>query len=557
MAEDTLRPVGTPRELVRAAVAHAKRSAARELRFSLSGIEMGGHYGAVTPLTREGRPVAFSLDAVARHLQSNARVGDGWFRDGVDGIEFETLGTWTKAVAEDGTVRLKARKVGAPCLEALAAFDAEDLAALRALYRQGGVDVYVIAEGESRARDVGLAFHAERRAVSLPTRLDLPVRMERWPYEEVGDHKGPEAFDQPASRDPAWEVVVLGETQAYPRVIPGIDRLRDGLLEGKPHEGGRVHVSDDNRRSWGLYERFVEEAGKRSRAIAVMHVGLVKSQPVARIALNPAARTLAATPLQVADAPWETFLARREARAAARPDKPRTWLPTTEHVAESFVARVAPRGFVSGESLFFHGPVAFSVWRDNPIAAFARKADGGEVLVMGREPSIGGGKAAIVSMAQADIRKALGDKVQVIEMDGLSEFLRVGEVGVGLVAGSGRRSKAGPELPRSCTVDAKGLGTWFEARHKQALEQRDHAYRTKVSYQTWTQVQAEGALVRLSELRDRLADLFAVTLPPVGDLGAYRTRHAEACARYEARQAELAARRAPAADAPEPAGPRM
>jgi len=68
-------------------------------------------------------------------------------------------------------------------------------------------------------------------------------------------------------------------------------------------------------------------------------------------------------------------------------------------------------------------------------------------------------------------------------------------------------------------------------------------------------------LVRLGELRERLAREFALDIPAVGDLDAYRAAHDEACGRIAARDAALEARRkgaaqpAEAGDEPAPFAP--
>ena len=511
------KPADKTKDLVRSIIALARRSGSKEIRFLPDGVELAGYTGAVTRLAREGVPVAPVVADVAGHLHARYSHGDGWTTDGRGHYDFDNLGTWVKSLDEDGTVRMRSHKPGPPCLEALASFDPGELAGLRALYASEGVDVFLAVEGESRARDMAQAVYAERRGAGLPTTLDMPEKMDRWPYGETADHVGPEPFDQPAP-GPAWDVAFLDVKRTwtkdggYGREIEtrGISRLVEALRTDAPGPGSRVLVAQNDHYRGHALKGYAQVAEARARPTAVVVVSLERSAPVARVVLNAPARAIAASPPSFEGAPWETFNARRASTAKARPPAPKTWHPTTEHVAEAYVAREAPRGLVSGKSLFFHGPVAYSMWKDNPIAAYARTADGGEILVMGREPGYGGGKAAIISMAQGDVEKAIGKRMPVLHLDSLSRFLRVGEIGVGHFATLTARKKDEASHPRTCEVDAAGLGKLLSDRHAKALRERDAAYPDKPGHPTSVQVRTARALVESIELRDRLAGLFGV-----------------------------------------------
>jgi hypothetical protein len=237
--------------------------------------------------------------------------------------------------------------------------------------------------------------------------------------------------------------------------------------------------------------------------------------------------------------------------SAQRKARRRTWHSTTAQVAEAFVSREAPRGFVSGESLFFHGPIAFSVWYGNPIAAFVETPDGETVLFLGRHGKVL--KPAVVSMAQGDIVEAAGGRFPIIRMDGLGAFLSLGDVPAGIVALRLKGRKDEDRYPRAASIVPSGLARWFEDRHSELVAERDAAHRSGVTFQTWRQVQSMGALVDLCDLRDRLSERFGIGLPALGDAQGYRADHAKAQVRCADRQTELDARKA--AKAPSSADP--
>lgn len=521
-------PIRGIEDAVAGAMAFARRIGGRDVLVSAEGIQVVDGMGRTHTMRRDGVPYVPDM----ADFKAKARGSCITFR------EMGDLGDW-EYDGKDGGYRIRAKRVSPSCVDGLFSHEAEDLARLRSLYGRGDVVVAIVVEGDQRARDIAMGLVAERRLCGLPTTLSIDdAALPRLYHRDRRDFQGPEAFDPPqeSTLAPEWEIRCLGRNAI------------DHALRGAG-TGGAVLVGTCP--AWGLEsdcERYV--AGQET-PMAFVKVGIVKSQPVARIVLNAAAMALSSPEPGFADAPWHRH-AERVAKRAGRPAAPKTWFSTTEAVAEAFVARKSPRGYVSGKSLFFHGPIAYSVWDNHVIAAYVKGPDGNPLLVLGRDRTVGGGKSAIASMAMNDISLAAGRALPVVQ--DLGDVILLGAARPGDVPFQGRARKNEADFPELCHFDQARLSKWLleeAARLRKAIEE---AYSTGVTYPTRAQARAKRALASLLDLRDRYAADYGFELPALGDrdLIDVEARAAEVAARM--RTEELEARKKAETAEEEPQG---
>lgn len=545
----------TATEILRAALKRASEYGAREVSLTGEGVSfvdaLGGRHEALVG----GRSAKVDVAGMRDALSANElRVWDRW--RAADGErEFKGLGTWTIASEDEHGVTLRPKKAKAPCLEALIEPVGDGIARLRSLYLRGGIDVVVSCEGETRARDIALAISAERSILGLPTTLRLaPEQSYSWDRDKDQSllQFGPDAFDPPVAE--AGEMWAIEHTEGRsPSAM---------LLANDDFEGSRVSVSSPrgfNRWQNRLHgEALQKHLDERERPAVVVTVVLEKSVPVARVTMSSSLMASSTADETFPDSPWARHADRKEARKASRPSAPKTWHPTTEAVAGAFVARKAPRGYVSGHSLYFHGPVAYSVYDSNPVAALV-DLPGKETAIFYGRSVIGGTKGAVVSMAQGDIRSAArGKGFHEFTVDQLTDFLAWGGESLDRIAGRFRRDKNEGDFPSGCKVDRRKLRAYFSGKLDERLADLDEAMKTE--FATHRKAGAYLGLASLADDRDLLSALFGASLPEVGDAAEFR---ASARAEREAadrRQAELRERRKTSgpADEDEPsAAPRM
>jgi hypothetical protein len=515
-----------PSTFLRRALSHAVCLGARELRIGEAQAVVVDGLGREARLERAGVAVVPDLAALAAHVGSWGYWPDE--RHTADAVAFEDLGAWSFRTDRSGTLVLKARRPPAPCLEALFEAPPEDLAALRGLYRHGGVDVRVHCEGGTRAREVALAIVGERRMLGLPTALSLAREARSAGAGSAEPAFDGDYFDVNSSPDAGWEVAEPA-LDPYGRPVGGAPAL--------PASGSRVIVRAERTVPWPLKRKEALDAV--GRPMALLLVEIQKSSPVASVLLSPEARALSKGSEPFDEAPWDAFVARRDARRTARPAKPRTWHRTTEAVAEAFAARQAPRGLISGGALYFHGPVAYSLSDRNPIAAFVAAADGKPLLLTGRGQDRGGTKAGIVTGAEGDIRSATND-MRSIDVEDIVPLLRLGGHGLAGVPFRDGRHGPGEALPREAEILPDALSAWVSTRHAELEAELDASYATR--FPTWRQASAYHALARHAQARDALCEALRIELPDAGEADDLRRRAEGANKAASRRQAERDAR---------------
>ena len=499
---------------LRAALAHAVRLGGRELRLGPAGAVALDGLGRPVRLERGGEPALPDLVALGHVIDGRERWA--FRRQAAEEIELHGLGTWAVRRLPEGGLVLRAKRPPAACLEALVEAEPESLSTLRALYRLPGIAMHLSCDGETRARELALALVAERRMLGLPTRPFLPDPPER--TERPPAHDGTDTFDLPPAAGAPWSVEMRDRTPSG----SGPARLGDG---SRPPDGAsRVLVTPNRHDHWVRFGSGPVDAG--GRPVILMRVSIQASTARARLAFSPEALALATGTAPFADAPWDAYRARREIRRSARPAKPKTWHTTLDAVAKAFHARTAPRGLLSGNALYFHGPVAYALGDQNPIAAYVRSIDGKPLLIYARSaPHLRGSEAA---------------GVRAVTVDALGPLVRLGGHALSDIPWRYGRDKSEHTLPHEAEMLPGPLADWIVQRRDALEAELDAAYATR--YPTGRQSSAYRILAEHARTRDALCAALGLDLPCVGEASDLERRGKAASAAADRRQAELTAR---------------
>jgi hypothetical protein len=498
------------RQYIRAALTAARTYAGRQVRLAADGVTVVDSLGVRHDLASEV-PSPSQEDLV-----QGLKNPHSFYRDHLpEEVEIAGHGVWTCSEIDGGLV-LKSKRPRGACLEAVASLDVQAMATVRRLYAASGVDVVVVVEGEPRSRDVALALASELNLSGHPSGLDLPPeRDRRIPEEETrADQEGPSIFDQPGPKP--WSV----------QLMPRNSHLGSARIVAP--DMSRVIVINDDRVRWSYSQATPETLKSQTRPTVLVAISLEKSSPKAKIVLSESAAALAATLDDHPAGPWTQYNARK-AKSSAIPRAPKTWHQTTEAVAEAYLERKAPRGYVSGQSVFFHGPVAFSIYYNNPIAAIVDSPTG-PLIFMGRSYVRGGTKGGTISMAQGDVsRAAAAAGVPVVHVDRLTDFLTLDGLQLDGIARDFEHRKNETAFSATCTLDPVRLGDYLTSCKAAAELELEQA--SKHRSPTLRRAAAWNGLKLLAERRDQLADVFGLALPDMGDAAHFDARHSEA---YEA-----------------------
>ncbi|MCV9964576.1 hypothetical protein OIU34_22050 [Pararhizobium sp. BT-229] len=487
---------------IRAALTTTRLLAGREIVFREDGITVSDpfngkhHFAAIEPPP--------SSEILERGIcQSTFHSYFGSHRPSE--MKMSGHGAWDIS-EKDGTFKLKPARNRNAALESVTAANADDLAMLRSLYDIADVDIVVACEGEARTREIALAFASELNLSGHATELHLePEHQYVWSLgrnEDADDQDGPVMFSVPEKVGQKWVVQMASkETPPLPPT-PGVSRITIWEDEHKASQYGRVTA--------GAF------APSRRPAVLV-GVTLKDSNPVATIVLSTAAKSVASIGKKSENAPWTLYNERKAKRLKSRPPVAKTWHQTTDQVARAFVAREAPRGYVSGKSLYFHGPVAFSVYDRNPVAALVDLPNGKTIMFTGRQAGIGGTLAGTVSGATGDIGTATKDSGFIeFHVGELTDFLTLGDLQLDDMASRFRHKKNEGDYPNTCAVDPARLEQYILSRKKAADEELAHLTR-KTSVATYTKASCWAALERIATFRDAMVAHLGIELPDMGD----------------------------------------
>lgn len=512
---------------LRAALSAARLVSAREVVLDADGIEftdpLGGKHRRASSQPYPGHEqIMVVLNQEFRHKWNSESSIAGH-------------GNW-KFKEDGGKLVLKASKPRFAALESVFSAAPEELAKLRSLYGHPDVDIFIACEGEARARDVAVAFATELNLSGRTAKLSLaPEARYRYGYRETAEEQnGPPIFQASDAADAqAWDIFHSDE---------GVNMKGLGVADNGM---SRIAIWTDPGMASRFFQATDEALAPSRRTTVLIGVQLEKSSPVGKIVLSAKAEAIATTDETVTNAPWTRHNERKAARDNARPKAPRTWHQTTEAVGEAFVARQAPRGYVSNKSLFFHGPVAFSVFDGNPVAAIVDIPGKETVIFCGREPGIGGTTAGTVTSACGDIsRAAKAVGLREIYVGDLTSFLSLGGEPLNRIARGLRARKNEAEFPASCEIDTVKLAQYLSEQLEYADEGLKAAFKTQVP--THTKAMAYHRLARLAEFKDMMCGFLGVALPEAGDATEYDTLANDMTAKARDRQNELGKKRAEA-----------
>jgi hypothetical protein len=497
---------------IRAALTASRLVAGREIVFRDDGITVSDPFNGKHHFSAVEAPP--SKELLERGIYQRS-FNDYFSSHRPNDVKFSGHGTW-KVSGADGTFKLKPVKNRNAALESVTAANADDLAALRALYHVADVDIVVACEGEARTREIALAFAAELNLSGHATELCLlPEYQYNWSLgrnETADDQDGPVMFSAPKKVGQSWIVQIASKESPPLPPTPGISRIT---------------IWEDERQAdryrWMTPGAF---APNRRPAVAV-GVTLTDSNPVATIVLSTAAQSATSSVKNTENAPWTLYNERKAKRLKSRPPVAKTWHQTTDQVARAFITRLAPRGYVSNKSLYFHGPVAFSVYDRNPIAALVDLPDGKTILFTGRSDGLGGTLAGTVSGATGDIANASRDSGFIeFHVDELTDFLTFADFQLNNMASRLRHKKNEGDYRSTCTIDPEKLERYILNRRKIADDELAHLNR-KTSVATYTKARSWAELERIARFRDAMVAHLKIDLPDMGDAEQFAATHQE------------------------------
>lgn len=497
-------------ESLRGILLNCRERAGREIVISEGGIEVKGFFGDKSEMTKNGDAILVSVDGL-QDLFQNTNIRNYNYRSSALEISVPGLGDWSYEV-KDGSISIKPKRTLRPCIEAVVPGLGNDLGRMRSLYDQGGFNIFVACEGEARAAELMQAMIAERRSLKLPTIAHYAPVTERYRSDIV--HSMPQDVDVDNTEGMKWNIRQVTERQA----------AEVAVAKSKSAKEANVYIFHSE--AHAKWFRQIEQFDRQDYPSVIFTVELEKSEPVGKIGFVSSLGPLLQVGSKFENAPWDIFEEKRKARAASRPSKPKTWHQTTASVAEAFIAREAPRGLLSSESLYFHGPIAYAVYYSNPVAAFVDLPDGRTALFTGRNHSLGGTAAGTASSAIGDVEVAARNgKFERFRVDDLRDFITWGDVQLAEIPRRCRYSKDEETRPRGASVDFEKMATWIEEKTAHLQAEIEEASKTKVG--TYRKAGAYMSMAYHAELRNQLSGFFGIELPPVADPVEYRAIGAE------------------------------
>lgn len=497
-------------ESLRGILLNCRERAGREIVISEGGIEVKGFFGDKSEMTKNGDAILVSVDGL-QDLFQNTNIRNYNYRSSALEISVPGLGDWSYEV-KDGSISIKPKRTLRPCIEAVVPGLGNDLGRMRSLYDQGGFNIFVACEGEARAAELMQAMIAERRSLKLPTIAHYAPVTERYRSDIV--HSMPQDVDVDNTEGMKWNIRQVTERQA----------AEVAVAKSKSAKEANVYIFHSE--AHAKWFRQIEQFDRQDYPSVIFTVELEKSEPVGKIGFVSSLGPLLQVGSKFENAPWDIFEEKRKARAASRPSKPKTWHQTTASVAEAFIAREAPRGLLSSESLYFYGPIAYAVYYSNPVAAFVDLPDGRTALFTGRNHSLGGTAAGTASSAIGDVEVAARNgKFERFRVDDLRDFITWGDVQLAEIPRRCRYSKDEETRPRGASVDFEKMATWIEEKTAHLQAEIEEASKTKVG--TYRKAGAYMSMAYHAELRNQLSGFFGIELPPVADPVEYRAIGAE------------------------------
>jgi hypothetical protein len=453
-----------------------------------------------------------------------------------DTSSFGSFNEWsliTKDSSPDEIV-IAPRKRLPMALDQVFSTDHDNLTRLRSLYREGGFSIGVFCRGETRADAVIAALTAERNHVNLPSNTAY-FRDSRRSYKTYGAIDSSNVDNVPYVEGATWLISGCDKRAIVSKLIPGPD---DRTLQ----PSARVFVGAHTGNGYLPARKSIEQHinAKDHPPALIITVDLTSNGPVAEFTFSKRLLAMTNTSHGFQNAPWDV-IGEQKAKRDAVPKAPKTWHSTTEDVAKSFVARNAPRGYCSSKTIFFHGPIAYSIVDRNPIAAILDTPAGKPFILMGRSIAFGGTKAGTVSGAMGDISTAAGSEFQILQVGDLTEVLRYAGQPLETLPGHFRKAKNEDSFPDSASLHRTAFAKWLKNEYKAREDVLDKALLTP--FATGVKAHAYRALADLSAIRDTVSDAYGIALPELGNPKALRAAAVKEAKAAEERQRELRDRR--------------
>jgi hypothetical protein len=460
-----------------------------------------------------------------------------------DTSAFGAFNEWSLVTAKSGDDQLviTPRKRLPMSLDQVFKVDPDSLARLRSLYRKGGFSIGVICRGETRADAVIAALTAERNQVNLPSNTKF-LDKRGANYRTFGAIATSNIDSVPYIEGANWIISGCDRREVIRKLIPGPD---DITIE----PSARVFVGAYPGHGGYLPQRKPVQDhlnDPEHPPALVITVDVTSDGPVAEFTFSKSLRAMTSPDHGFKHAPWDV-IGEQKAKRDAKPKAPKTWFSTTEDVAKSFVARQAPRGYVSSKTLFFHGPIAYSIVDRNPIAAILDTPSGKPLLLVGRTVGFGGTKAGTVSGAIGDVVTAAGNDFRILHIGSPAELLRYAGKRLEDLPARFRRDKDEDVFPESASLHKTALAKWLRSEYQGRMGYLEKALET--TFATGVKANAYSSLAHICALRDAIADTYGINLPVLGNAKSF---HAKASTESKASQERLRELRERKSSSPSP-----
>lgn len=507
-------------------------------------LELGGHHLTITPdgidvvdRFQNVHPVQIlhkPIQADVAHLQRLIQQNRDWSGRSSylandisfalssriwDSAAFGNLNAWTLDHEEssDDTLVIKPRKRLPVALEQVFKAKPADLNRLRSLYRKGGFTIGIMCRGETRADAVLATLAAERNQVGLDTSVAFSKSRNVYGNEAESLIKTSRIDGIPVSEGDPWVLEACDRRDLVPNVS-------SKPMPDAQYETARVYVAPypGNGRYLPHKEAIEKHINQRGHGPSlIITVDVTSDGPVAEFTFSKSLMVMTTPKHEFKDAPWAA-VGEQKAKRDAKPKAPKTWFSTTEDVAKSFVSRQAPRGYISSRTIYFHGPIAYSIYDRNPIACILDTPKGKPLLLIGREQGIGGTMAGTVSGACGDIVSAAGNAFQIVHVGDLKEIIRYGGKKLDELPRHFRNDKNEDDFPETASLHKTAFSKWLKAEFKDRSASLEKALET--TFATHVKASAYQSLAALIGLRDTIAETYGIALPDLGNAKSYRTK---------------------------------
>jgi len=517
------------------------------LTITPDGIDVTDRFQAVHPVLQARKQVSADLKKIREIISQNL----DWSNNSAylskdtpfkldpkiwDAKAFGTFNSWVldNDQSSEDTIVIKPRKRLPVALEQVFFTESENLQRLRSLYREGDFAIGIMCRGDTRADAVIAAILAERTQVGLPT--NTAFRDDRMqPRNFLSQIIQVSRIDSvPYDEGATWMISVCDRPDLISSLAEAnapknktLEPTANVFVAAYPSKTGRLPHR-------AAITQFINDGAKAP--MLVITVDVTSDGPKAEFVFSDSLLPRTSTQHEFKNAPW-AIIGERKAERDAKPKPPKTWFSTTEDVAKSFVSRKAPRGYVSSRTIYFHGPVAYSIYDRNPIACILDTKARKPFLLMGRDPGISGTMAGTVSGACGDILAAAEKDFTILNVGDLKPILRLAGKRLEDLPRQFRKDKNEDDYPESASLHKTAFAKWLKAERTDRNTRLEKALQTR--FPTIQKANCYQSLARLAALRDIVASTYDISLPDIGNANAYKEKAAAEFKAAEERLQEL------------------